>query len=412
MSLSPSAVFSPRTVFIMLLVGVCAFVGLGVLGAYAPELRARGQGGANALSHSAVGYAGLVRLLRDVGVATEVSRARLAPPVGAPGLLILTPPPGLSVANLAPAKSPRRRVLIVLPKWAYAPDPQRPGWVSGVAPFPALKDDKLLDSLGIHAIRQRAGAASVTLHGVAGAFGGLAPTPIGRIEHMQTLDLAGAQALVSDDQGFAVLAQVDPGTFVLADPDLLDNHGLAGLDRARVAFHLIDVLRGGPGPVFLDVTLNGLGRARSLLGLALQPPFLDASLCALAAALLMGVHAAARFGPTRLQAPPMALGKSALLDNSAMLLRLAGREPRMGRRYAMLIRRNLARRVLTVGRAELAPEIEAARLDAALDRLTPPGRPAFSTLATETERAADTTSLLRAARALHQTSVEILGERR
>ena len=127
----------------------------------------------------------------------------------------------------------------------------------------------------------------------------------------------------------------------------------------------------------------------------------------------MGVHATARFGPARPVGRAYALGKAGLLDNTAMLIRLARREPRMGRRYAALVRRALARRVLNVGSADLAggSDAQVDRLDTALDRLTPAGRPPFSELAREAAEARDTTTLMRAARALHQRRGEMLGER-
>jgi hypothetical protein len=161
-----------------------------------------------------------------------------------------------------------------------------------------------------------------------------------------------------------------------------------------------------------DVTLNGLERSRSLLGLALSPPFLGASLCALATALLMGAHAAARFGPARPQMRALALGKTSLLDNSAMLIRLARREPKMGGRYAALIRRALARRVMGASAADLVPARDhVLQIDEVLDHLTPAGELPFSALAGETGAAHDTASLMRSVRRLHQRKVEILGER-
>jgi hypothetical protein len=189
----------------------------------------------------------------------------------------------------------------------------------------------------------------------------------------------------------------------------MDNRGLASLPAARTAVAIIDALRGGQGPVIFDVTLNGLARPRSLLGLAFAPPFLGSSLCALATALLMGAHAAARFGPARPQAPALALGKTALLDNTAMLIQLARREPKMGRRYAALVRRALARRVLAVSASGVQPD--ATTLDPALDRLAPEGASPFSALAAEADTARDTAALMRAVRRLHDRQVEILGER-
>src|SRR3546814_21035479 len=61
------AVFAPRTVTLMLVIGVIGFVGALVLGAYAPDPRQADNGGEHALSRSAVGFAGLVPLASATG---------------------------------------------------------------------------------------------------------------------------------------------------------------------------------------------------------------------------------------------------------------------------------------------------------------------------------------------------------
>ena len=398
--------FSLRTVLFMLIAGFVGFVGLGVLTAYAPELKARSQGGENALSRSAVGYAGLVRLLQAEGTPVVVSRARAPPSRDGLGWVVFTPPPGTQASALKAARTPgSRRTLVILPKWSFAPDPNHIGWVrsDGLASLvtSSIRGDGRLD------LHRSAGVVATHLHTAGDGFGGMDGLATGRIESLQSVRLPSAEVVLTDDAGEPLLVYVGPDTYALTDPDLMNNRGLVSLQAARTAVAIIDALRGGQGPVIFDVTLNGLARSRSLLGLALAPPFLGASLCALAAALLMGAHAAARFGPVRPQAPVLALGKAALLDNTAMLIQLARREPKMGRRYAALVRRALARRVTAVA----GPQLDAERIDAALDRLTPASSTSFSALAAEADAARDTTALMRSARRLHDRQLEILGER-
>jgi hypothetical protein len=124
---------------------------------------------------------------------------------------------------------------------------------------------------------------------------------------------------------------------VLADPDLLNTQGLASLDTARAATALVEVMRVDRNAMLFDVTLQGFGRSRSLARLLLEPPFLGASLCAVAAALLMGAHALARFGPTPAPARAFALGARELVDNSAGLVRMARREAELAQPYAALV---------------------------------------------------------------------------
>jgi len=414
MTAAPSAEhgFSPRIMFILILVGLIGFVGFGVLTAYSPEIRANAQGGENALSRSAVGYAGLVRLLRAEGVPVVVSRGRLPPELRAAGLLILTPPPGTSAAKaLAAALAGSRRTLVILPKWAYVADQDHPGWATRVGLVPSDLAISTLKGEGVIGVRRRTTTVAPTLTQTSLMLGFHGPLPIGATDALQTADVYSPDVLLTDDTGHAILIRTNAQFFALSDPDLLNNRGMASLDTARAALGIIDILR-DQGPVVFDVTLNGLERSRSLLGLALSPPFLGASLCALATALLMGAHAAARFGPARPQMRALALGKTSLLDNSAMLIRLARREPKMGGRYAALIRRALARRVMGASAADLVPARDhVLQIDEVLDHLTPAGELPFSALAGETGAAHDTASLMRSVRRLHQRKVEILGER-
>ena len=114
----------------------------------------------------------------------------------------------------------------------------------------------------------------------------------------------------------------------LADPDLINNHGLRNAETARAALALIDALNStGARQVDFDLTMNGLGArgaAPNLLQLAFEPPFLAMTLALFVAALLAGLHGAFRFGPARREERAIAFGKAALVENSAGLIRLAG----------------------------------------------------------------------------------------
>src|SRR3546814_17547683 len=95
------AVFAPRTVTLMLVIGVIGFVGALVLGAYAPDLRQADNGGEHALSRSAVGFAGIVRLASATGRNPHIIRRHrhcrdaypVLPPPERPGAHVGGPPP-------------------------------------------------------------------------------------------------------------------------------------------------------------------------------------------------------------------------------------------------------------------------------------------------------------------------------
>ena len=59
--------FRPATMFLIVAVGILAFVAMLVLGAYAPDMRSGHNGGAHALSNSATGYRGIVQLAQATG---------------------------------------------------------------------------------------------------------------------------------------------------------------------------------------------------------------------------------------------------------------------------------------------------------------------------------------------------------
>jgi hypothetical protein len=120
-------------------------------------------------------------------------------------------------------------------------------------------------------------------------------------------------------------------------------------------------MRDDGAPIDFDVSLAGVGGERNLLRLAIEPPFLGATLCLLAAAALVGVQAWSRFGPPAPSAGGPPPGKTALVENGASMIRLARREPRMARRYVRLCRQRAA---AALGAANL----EGADLDAFLDR--------------------------------------------
>ncbi|HEY1926273.1 MAG TPA: hypothetical protein VGG92_02315 [Caulobacteraceae bacterium] len=334
--MSEAPVMSRTTALIVVLVGVFAFAGMAVLLPYEPDLRSGDDGGAHALSRSAVGYAGLVKGLRLAGDPAIVNRA----PLGrrhANGLLIITPGVSADRNQVLPlANEFAGPTLVILPKWSTTADPRHSGWVrrSGpvVDPVPTLRS-----FLAANVRRHNPGSAPTVLSAAGGPFPGGETLATGPISGLQTFEGGAWQPVLRDPAGEAVLVK-DPSRalYVLSDPDLMNNQGLRDGDTFASAVAIIEALRTGEGPVIFDVRLNGLGRERSVLRLLFDPPFLAVTLCLAAAAALAGWQAFCRFGPARRPERAVALGKAALIDNSAALIRLAGREARMGGPYAEL----------------------------------------------------------------------------
>ncbi len=396
--------FRPVVILTATGVAIAAAIAFIVLLTYAPDLRGGDDGGAHALSRSAVGYAGIVRLLREEGTPVLVSRG--PPPRG--GLLILTPGLSSKPEEIAKLYAHRGPVVEVLTKWQVAPDLQRPGWVSRIGLIPAeLIDARLMK--GAKLSRVSGPTAPVLQVGPEDGTFGDSKLAFGPVDSLQTRppDQGDRTPTLVDQSGRPVLVRAKQGNVLtLNDPDLLNNHGLSSLQTARAAVAMLDVLRDGE-PVIFDVTLNGFSRPRSLLRMAFEPPFLAATLTAFAAAALIGWRALVRFGPVRRPERAIALGKRALADNAAGLIRLARREPRMARRYAALTRGAIASGVGAP--RDLAPE----QTDALLDRLADPTRASrpFTDLVHAAELAGDEATLMRTTRALYELRLEMTRER-
>lgn len=338
-----TATFSPKVVAAVVAVAVFAFSAFAVLSAYAPDLRNGADGRAHALSSSAIGYAGVVKLLEARGVPVVVSRSPPHPGAEQP-LTVLTPGRGADAADLARFTA-SRPLLIVLPKWDAAMDARHPGWVRKIG---TAADSKGATALlktwsKTTSLSQRKGVSRPALHGTGETFARGTYLPLAGVDRLQSLSGPGWVPLLADETGAIVLARArGKDVYVLSDPDLLNTQGIGQLDNARAALAILDALRPDRGVAF-DVTLAGFERGRSLAKLMFEPPLLAATLCALAAGLLMAFHAFARFGPVPPQARAFALGKRALVDNSAGLIRMAGKEAELAPAYAALTEAAVAR---------------------------------------------------------------------
>lgn len=231
----------------------------------------------------------------------------------------------------------------------------------------------------------------------------------GTIDRFQTFAYSpGWEPLIVDENGRSVLVEAeDEAWFVLAEPDLMNSHGLADIDNARAMTAMLDQVFGPNASYIFDVSMHGLSRSRSFVRQAFEPPFLAATLCALAAVLLIGWHAFVRFGRARQEGRAFAMGKRALADNQADLIKMTGREHRMGEPYANVVREVAARAVGAP--RDLSPEA----LDALMDRLGEGGRTSWplSTLRDDLSKAKDAAELERAAARLHHWRLEMTRER-
>lgn len=388
--------FRRSTMLMVVAVGVAAFFAMLVLGAYAPDLRSGKNGGAHALSNAATGFSGIVRLAEATQRYPEIIRQEYMHETE--DLVVLTPENAATDLTDVLRTRQSRVTLLVLPKWQAFRDSKKPGWVKVAGLIPKNQPEGVLapgSKLNVRRSRT-AGQMLVTVPTHAPAELSFPAPPI-----TQTISGNGLEPIITDAKGGVVLGKLGDGPlFVLADPDLLNNHGIADARRAAAALTLLDWLNSTDAEaVYFDVTLNGLGNSKSPLKLAFDPPFLAVTLAILAALLLAGLQAIARFGVPLRPERAIAFGKAALVDNSAALVRKAGREAHLGRRYADLIRDRMAAIL------RLAPTMAEEKIVERLDALG--SERSFSSLAEGAEAASTREGVLAAAKALHHWEQEV-----
>lgn len=387
--------FRPATIMLVVAIGIIAFAGMLVLGAYAPNLRSGRNGGAHALSNAATGLSGIVQLARATGRNPQILRNENF--LDTEDLVVLTPESGTTDMSRVLARRTTRPTLVVLPKWRTVADPARTGWVRAQGLKPRWDPERVLaPAHPLRVRRHRGGGRPLrTIPGHAPPELRLtAPGPL------QTVSGPGLQPIVTDAAGRAVLIQFGSRPlYLLADPDLLSNRGMADRQRAAAALAMLDFLNStGAKSITFDVTLNGLGQTRSPLRLMFDPPFLAATLAIAAALLLAGLQAISRFGPPRRPERAIAFGKAALIDNAAALVRQARREAGLGGRYAEMVR---DKAVTVFG---VPARLRDNAVTEYLDKLD--GRASFSALASAAAEARGREELLAAAQALHRWQSE------
>lgn len=384
---SATGAFRLRTVAILLAIGILGFAATVVLGAYAPDLRSGNNGGGHALSNAAIGFSGIVRLAEETGHNAVIVRDDKR--LDGDALVVLTPEAAATPMGDVLTTRRGKPTLVILPKWMTMPDPTHPGWVRYFALDPASEPEGVLAPANVLKIRQyRSGGHPLVTEGEwTPHFAFNAPRPL------QVMSGKGLVPIITDGHGGVVLGRLADKFWVLSDPDLLSNRGMADADQARAALAVLDYMSPG-SEIDFDVTLNGLGHAPSPLKLMFQPPFLPMTLAIVAALLLAGWQAFGQFGAPRRRARAIAFGKAALIDNAAALVRRARREKTLGGRYADVVRERAA--IVFGAPARLRDEA----LDRYLDRL---GRGAkFTDLAEAARSARDRHEVLDAAQALHR----------
>jgi hypothetical protein len=298
--------------------------------------------GASTFSRSAIGHAGIFDVLQRLDIPVIKSSSNSLDRLGRDGVLVIAEPNAAlrkddAITQLLKAE----RVLFVLPKWIGLPSDRHPGWLRLVRERGTF-EAKLTLSLvvpGMEVVHE-AGTVQWTTNEL-----GLAPnvrTPT------QLISGTGLRPIIGSDRGMLVgqLTERNRTVLVLADPDVISNHGLAREGNAALAVALIKRLRGPNGTVVFDETIHGYtGSAENPFSLLFRFPFVIATVQGLIAVALLLWATLARFGAPQSVPPPLTAGRAGLLQNMAKLIAFTGHQQVMVRRYVEETLRHVARQL-------------------------------------------------------------------
>lgn len=331
-----AALFRPRQMLILIMVGLTAFIGSAYLMIFGETLISAGQ---NTFSYSAVGHKAFLETLQHLDIPVSVSRFKSMDKAGPATLLVLAEPDTAAYGlDLLDQVKNEDVVLVVLPKWDGIPDRHHRQWLREALPADERDVRQVLNRLFPGATLTRTGIGAVSDN----AFG-FAPT----IAAAQLIRSKILSPIVAYDGGI-LLGEAKVGrakVWVLSDPDILSNAGLGKGDNAELAVAMIRSLLPTGGSVMFDETIHGFEQPPNLLRTALELPFVTASI-----ALVIAILTAILAGITRLGAPvadelPLSAGRETLLRNVAELLEYGRGTGAVLVRYPQLIVADVAQRL-------------------------------------------------------------------
>ncbi len=333
--------FSWKAALLAVLIGVISFSALIVLSAFAPDLEDKDIAGPHAYSKSALGYNFAVELLERTGFNVDISRdpAILTDP-DAYGLLVVTPANSRDLEELKEVELDRYDpILVVLPKRWGRVSFQNRKHQARVGELSLQSVTELLqpfdDALGMRRINA---VEDVRFEG---------ETRSARFTDRTQLITSGpVRPIISVEEGTIFGHLEGTRIYILADPELMNTHGLSSLDNTTLMLDMFDLmLREGSDftdtdlLLVFDTTLHGFERTRNLLRLLFEPPLLGATLFAFAAAGLLGWAAFVRFGKSPSPEPMFQTGRLTLIDSTAGLFAQTDREALLADEYEDLAER-------------------------------------------------------------------------
>ena len=353
--------FRTRTIVVLAVACGTSLVAGFLWSVFGPEIAIPPSSSQDAFSRSAVGHRALVETLREVGIPVETSRTRTAAKAERASLLIVAEPDlttkrdGARVlAALLESSAP---VLVVLPKWSERGGDA--GRVDAVGWLPASQVAEVLHAVdpALSVVRPDHPVESWKTRDDIPDLDPDVPRP----QLLARSLIKGFRPLVEAPDGsalVAVMAREDASDVtVVADPDLLENHGLHRGANAPLAVAIVAAARRGDGPVLVDETLHGNEYDPSVFRELFRWPLVLATATATLAAALWLWSGMGRFGAPARPTPDGDRGTRDLVARTAELLHRGGHGAHVLARY-------LASAVQEVARTTQAPQgLSGAALD-------------------------------------------------
>jgi hypothetical protein len=321
-----------------------------LLTAFGQNLKGRPSPGTNTFSYSAIGHRGLAELLRDRGRGAVSRRDRLE---GTPGRLtpLILAEPGVADGTERSRVAALRReavlrgapLVLVLPKWDGVADPEHPEWITNLELRPAAEIRRVPAALGLPELGEVRITRGAVVRLCSALFGGRPGTFRVDLRSAQLIDPASGldPVVVCDDRLLVARVNSRPAVYLVADPDILNNQGLARADHAALVDGLLTVGLQARGVVF-DETVHGLSRRAGFLAEALRFPLV----LAVAQAVLLGALVVwagqGRFGKPLPARRGLGDGPEVLIDNTAQLLGQGGHAGECLTRYYRQTLRSVA----------------------------------------------------------------------
>jgi hypothetical protein len=288
--------------------------------------------GPSAFSRSAIGYAGLAEFLQRLGMSVEKARSSDTSTIGANNLLIVAEPPVAATAAERKLIPPNvANVLVILPKWSGLRSPIHAGWIDDARQLSPSSVDWVIEATGATGKTVRVDAPEIWTTNELGAK----PQVGNTVQLIADSDL---RRIVSAPQGILVGERRigDKRIWLVADPDILSNHGLLKGDNPAVAARLFTLLLPPRGRVVFDEALHdstGSGTrtpggrtasANNPLRLLFQFPLIMVTLQVVVALGLVLWATMVRYGKPEPMETLLAQGKGGLIRNAAHLMEFAG----------------------------------------------------------------------------------------